>query len=405
MAATGATFTLVDLFCGAGGLSLGFSRAGFQVIQAIEHWGSAVQTYRDNLGHHVVESEITASTEVPPAVVIAGGPPCQGFSSAGRRRPDDDRNSLVSVFATIVARVKPRAFVFENVEGFFTQSEGRFVLDLLAPLLAAGYRIHVRKVNAANYGVPQHRKRVIAIGGLGWNPRFPDPSHTAHGAPGAGLATRSLPLAPTVLDGLRGLPPPSEVEPGVPPDHVASRLEGLDLKRAELLLPGQRMKDLPEDLWHESYRRRAFRRVMDGTPTERRGGAPSGMRRLCPDEPSKAITGGALRDFLHPLENRPLTLRECARIQTFPDEFTFAGSKSERTQMIGNAVPPRLAERIAQELLADLKAKRPEQPGGALLSFVPTLSEGLSPVLEKVVEKVWRSFSSRPPQLQKSLWD
>ena len=114
--------------------------------------------------------------------VIAGGPPCQGFSSAGMRRTGDKRNTLVACFAQIVTRKRPRAFVFENVEGFLTAEGGKRVLDLLTPLVTAGYRIHLRKVNAANYGVPQHRKRVIAIGGLGWEPSFPEPTHSAHGA-------------------------------------------------------------------------------------------------------------------------------------------------------------------------------------------------------------------------------
>src|SRR5206468_12426062 len=120
-------------------------------------------------------------------------------------------------------------------------------------------------------------------------------------------------------------------------------LVGVDLERAKALKPGQRMRDLPTELWHDSYRRRANRRVMDGTPTERRGGAPAGVRRLVPDAPSKAITGGSLAEFLHPSEDRSLTLRECARIQTFPDEFTFQGTCAERAQLIGNAVPPLLA--------------------------------------------------------------
>ena len=165
--------TVVDLFCGAGGLSLGLSRAGFRPICAIDHLAAAVQTYGDNLGDHVRVEEITETTQIPMADVIAGGPPCQGFSSAGLRRAGDARNSLVSVFAAIVAREKPKAFIFENVEGFLTTEDGNRVLDLLRPLIAVGYRIHLRKINAANYGVPQHRKRVIAIGGLGWNPPFP----------------------------------------------------------------------------------------------------------------------------------------------------------------------------------------------------------------------------------------
>jgi DNA (cytosine-5)-methyltransferase 1 len=398
--------TLVDLFCGAGGLSLGFQRAGFRVIHALDNWKPAVDTYRANIDDRVVEGEIVGTTEIPNSTVIAGGPPCQGFSSAGKRRGDDQRNSLVTVFARLVARMKPRAFVFENVEGFLTGANGRFVLDLLGPLLEAGYRVHVRKISAANYGVPQHRKRVVAIGGLGWNPSFPEPTHSARGAPGAHLAAERLPPTLSLADALAGLPPPSDCEPGSPLDHVNKPLEGIDLARAELLRPGQRMCDLPEQLWHDSYRRRAFRRVMDGVPTERRGGAPSGVRRLRPDEPSKAITGGSLRDFLHPFEHRPLTIRECARLQTFPDDFVFLGSKADKAQLIGNAVPPLLAEKIARLLMTDLDTQRHTEPAGALLTFVPTLSNGMSPALEAVVRKVRRRFGAgAQKELQGTLWD
>src|SRR5262249_38211253 len=152
---------------------------------------------------------------------------------------------------------------------------------------------------------------------------------------------------------------------------------------------GERMRDLPEHLWHESYRRRAFRRVMDGTPSERRGGAPAGLRRLLREEPSKAITGGALRDFLHPTEHRTLTLRECARLQTFPDCWDFAGSKADKIQVIGNAVPPLLALKIAELLIRDLDQPSCDSSGnGRLLSFVPTASAGMSPALEKVEQGI-----------------
>jgi DNA (cytosine-5)-methyltransferase 1 len=152
------------------------------------------------------------------------------------------------------------------------------------------------------------------------------------------------------------------------------------------------MRDLPIELWHDSYRRRAYRRVMDGTPTERRGGAPAGIRRLVLDEPCKAITGGALAEFLHPSEDRNLTLRECARIQTFPDDFCFRGTCTEQARLIGNAVPPLLASIIARTLAADLLlTKRPSDPG-RLLSFVPTLSNGMSPLLERVTKTVRAAF-------------
>ena len=142
--------TLVDLFCGAGGLACGFSRAGFKTIHAMDSWEPAVQTYLRNLGDHVEQASITEQTELPNATVIAGGPPCQGFSSAGRRRDGDERNSSVAVFAGLIASYRPVAFVFENVEGFLTNAEGQFVIDLLEPILEAGYHVHLQKINAAN---------------------------------------------------------------------------------------------------------------------------------------------------------------------------------------------------------------------------------------------------------------
>jgi DNA (cytosine-5)-methyltransferase 1 len=392
---------VIDLFCGAGGMALGFVGAGFDVSLAYDSWECAAATYRGNLGEHISHDAIGDHLELPPTTVIIGGPPCQGFSSAGARRDDDHRNTLVAVFARLIARHRPSAFVFENVEGFLTGGGGRFVFDLLDPLIEAGYRIHLRKVNAANYGVPQHRKRVLGIGGLGWDPSFPAPTHTAHGAPGALLGGTHLPLAPSINDALRGLPPATIGTHDN--DHTYSALEGLDVERARQLGPGQRMRDLPEQLWHESYKRRAYRRVMDGTPVEKRGGPPAGLRRLRADEPSKAITGAAINEFLHPDEDRPLTIRECARIQTFPDNFVFFGTRRDRAQQIGNAVPPHFAEVIARTLLHDLDSRTEAASTGALLSFTPTLSTGMSPILNEVRRKVEKRY--RCPTPQRLLWD
>lgn len=196
--------TAIDLFSGCGGFSLGFERAGFKVIASYDCWEPAIETYRRNFSHTAHLSKLSLETELPQSLVIVGGPPCQGFSSAGRRQTDDERNTLVRVFSDLVVRHKPMAFVFENVEGFLTQDRGRFVFDLLEPLIAAGYHIHVRKVNAAHFGVPQHRKRVLAIGGLGWDPTFPEYTHSALGAPGARLANvYRLPFGPTLGERLR----------------------------------------------------------------------------------------------------------------------------------------------------------------------------------------------------------
>lgn len=401
--------TVVDLFCGAGGLSAGFQSTGFKSVLAIDSWAPAVVTYRQNLGEHVFEQYVTSGMDLPRCDVLAGGPPCQGFSSAGLRRSDDERNSLVSVFAALIAKHQPRAFVFENVEGFLTGSSGKFVLELLEPVIDAGYRVHLRKVNAANFGVPQHRKRVVAIGGLGWSPSFPAFTHSAFGAPGAELARAFTALTvPTVSKALSVLPKAvTRGEESLDEDHTFAPLDGDDLKRARLLKQGQRMADLPEELWHDSFRKRAFRRVKDGTPTERRGGAPSGVRRLREDEPSKAITGGSLRDFLHPTENRSLTIRECAILQTFPITFQFFGSPADRIQLVGNAVPPLFALRIAECLKNDLACLDDREKGpGELLSFVPTLSTGMSPALESTTRQVKLRFLRKSgKERQLSLWD
>jgi DNA (cytosine-5)-methyltransferase 1 len=160
------------------------------------------------------------------------------------------------------------------------------------------------------------------------------------------------------------------------------------------------MRDLPRDLWHGSYERRAYRRVMDGMPTERRGGAPFGIRRLRLDQPSKAVTGGARSEFVHPIENRFLTLRECARVQSFPDTFLFCGTASERVTLVGNAVPPILARVFAESMARDVSVSKPVAEDGCLISFVPTLSSGMSPALESVSRLIARNVPTAFAQLQ-----
>jgi DNA (cytosine-5)-methyltransferase 1 len=246
---------------------------------------------------------------------------------------------------------------------------------------------------------------VIAIGGLHWDPVFPDATHRAFGAPGASLAGSCLPPTPTLRCAIGDLPAPSVEDSNAPlPDHVVRPLSNDDLERAKLLAEGECMRDLPEELWHNSYRRRAYRRVMDGTPTERRGGAPAGLRRLRGDEPCKAITSGARTEFLHPREDRSLTLRECARIQTFPDRFVFSGSTSERALLIGNAVPPRLAEILGRSIQDIFFRNNVGRTEGALLSFVPTLSEGMSPALRRTTNLIRKRFSCSNEDTQALLW-
>ena len=396
----GARLSSVDLFAGAGGLTLGLQRAGFEAVLAIDDCDPAVGTLRRNFGEKAVSEgcvrELTASDVLASAGgtvpwLVAGGPPCQGFTSAGARRAGDARNTLVGEFARVVCEVRPRWFLFENVEGMLTAADGDFVVDLLDGVLDAGYSVRLRKVNVANYGAAQLRKRVIAIGRLGADPGFPAPSHHAYGAPGARTdGTASLPPAPTVADALAGLGDPAcDAHSARVQGHVAAPVSGFDARRFGLLGPGQTMRDLPEELQHHSYARRANRRVSDGTPSERRGGAPTGIRRLRADEPSKAITSAASREFVHPFEDRCLTLRECARLQGFPDSFEFLGSRSDQATLIGNAIPPPFAELLGQWVADRERSPSPCADGAPRLhEFHVANGSAMSPALSRVTDRV-----------------
>ena len=396
--------TAIDLFCGAGGLSLGLKRAGFSVSLAVDNWSAAKDTYSENFpgvpflledikslrGVDLLREAGFSLADAP--TLIAGGPPCQGFSSAGRQEPQDPRNTLVNAFSSLIAELRVPFFLFENVEGFLTVGRGSAVFEFLDPIVEAGYKVDLRKINAANYGVPQLRKRVLAIGSLSGIPSYPSPTHRAHGSPGAHLAGKDLPRVPTLQEAIGDL---EHRMMGLFDGHVRETLTGLDLQRSISLRPGQTMRDLPDELQHVSYSKRANRRVRDGMPTERRGGAPAGIRRLRPDEPSKAITGSATNEFLHPSLNSFLTIRECARLQTFPDQFNFIGTKREQALLIGNAVPPDLAEKFGISMLSDcvsLRESKSVPSMGRLLSFSPTLSSGMSPILSEVVGLVKKRY-------------
>lgn len=383
--------TVVDLFCGAGGLSLGLAAAGLNVVLASDFWSPAATTHRHNMPDHpflevdirdVIPEDIHAYAGGRPPTIIGGGPPCQGFSSAGGRKAADERNSLVGHYARLATEARPEIILFENVEGFLTTGGGSFVAELLDPLIDAGYSVRLEKLNVANFGVPQLRKRVIAIAALGRIPVALKPTHSADGAPGVWRVGQGLP-ATVSLDEVLATVQVSPEDPLSKPKVPSER----DLARIQALKPGQTMRDLDPELHHQSYARRANRRVSDGTPSERRGGAPVGLRRLIGNEPSKAITSAATTEFIHPTEDRPLTLREAAHIQTFPDDFQFLGTRSQIATMVGNAIPPRFAKAIGNALLETLEQPQSE-PQGQIVDFMVTRAEQMSPALKRVVEAV-----------------
>lgn len=411
--------SIVTLFSGAGGLSLGFKAAGLAPAFAADSDPDACATYGRNLGldAHVLDLGAADPSRLlrllapfRDCAAVVGGPPCQGFSTAGARRADDPRNSLVFRYFDIVDFLNPRWFLFENVEGLLTSGGGRSIHDLTASFIARGYAVRVEKVNFAAYGLPQSRKRVLIMGNrIGLPFHLPEETHSY--SAGKHRSRTLLPFGPSLAEAIADLPAAAAEESAltygtapVSPYAAALRLGSEDVAhhyaapskadaaRYALLGPGQTMKDLPEEAWHPSFRARAFRRVSDGTPTERRGGAPFGLRRLVAADAAPTVTGAASREFVHPTEDRPLTLREAARLQSFPDSFTFSGPHAAKAQQIGNAVPPLAASRLAAALHeADGRAgagvgRRSARPG--LLGFRLTDSAGKSPALQEAERRL-----------------
>lgn len=407
---------VVSLFSGAGGLSSGFASAGLKPIVAAELDAHACATYERNLGtpalnidlggHDAVDnlSRAVGSREVS---AVIGGPPCQGFSTAGNRQSTDPRNSLIFNYFAVVESFRPRWFLFENVEGLLTSGGGRAVVNLVRAFIDRGYVVRLEKINFASYGLPQGRKRVVLVGNrLGADFELPAATHAFNA--GKHRSVSGLPAAPSLLEAIGGLGPARENYDGRTPfvsDKPVNAFDELiragasdvslhswaaseaDKKRYAHLQPGETMRDLPEELWHSSFKRRAFRRVKDGTPTERRGGSPSGLKRLRGDFNSLTITSAATREFIHPSENRPLTLREAARLQSFPDTYEFDGPINAKAQQIGNAFPPMCATILARHLIAldgkfggGLAIPKALEP--SLLGYRLTEASGMSPALQ-----------------------
>jgi DNA (cytosine-5)-methyltransferase 1 len=409
---------VVSLFAGAGGFSYGFSQAGLKPIFGAEIDFDACRSYEMNVGSPCHQLDLgmidpnavkALAGGIRPFIVI-GGPPCQGFSTAGPRNASDPRNRLIFNYLAIVEALAPRWFIFENVEGLLTSGDGRDIAMLVREFVSLGYTVRLQKVNLAAYGVPQTRKRVLIIGNrMGLDFDFPREMYSYDS--GKARKASDLPMAPSLDEALSGLGRPSAEKSQLTPyastnpvtafDGIMRRgnalftvtqhfqaVEVAEKRQIELLGPGQTMKDLPPELWHDSFKRRANRRVSDGTPTARRGGAPSGIKRLHGHLQSLTITGAASREFIHPREHRPLTIRECARLQTFPDQYQWEGNNASVIQQIGNAVPPIAASVLAKHIQeldgqfgSGLQRASSENPP-KFLGFVLTEATGMSPALK-----------------------
>lgn len=336
----------VDLFAGAGGLSLGFHQAnlGYEPVFAVEIDSAAARTFKRNFNCHVHDGPIEDVEQYPEADVIIGGPPCQGFSPLGRDRDADSRaqlNELWQQYVRAVKLIKPKAFVIENVPQFQKSAQFHKLLELMeTDEVLKQYQYNFGVLNAADYGVPQRRRRGIFVAVRGENP-VPWPPKRTHGPESESKQKyRSVREA---IGNLPAMPKNSEIE------YDGSR-QDLHLKRNPTQMSLERYRAIPEG----GNRFDLARNRPDLLPrcwANKPSGTTDVMGRLWWDEPSFTIRTEFYKPekgrYLHPKEDRPITHREAARIQTFPDEFFFEGTKIEVARQIGNAVPPRLGEALA----------------------------------------------------------
>lgn len=304
---------IISLFSGAGGLDLGLERAGHSVIWANDCDPDAVATYRRNFGERIDPRPIQEipDSAFPVADAVVGGFPCQGFSLANRlRTPEDERNHLFVQFARVLGLVKPAYFIAENVRGILSLGGGKVAAEVLTTFRRCGYRVVVSPLNAADFGVPQARVRVIFLG-------------TRNDLPAS--ATLAFPR----------------------PTHA--RADQLVDGRRPWATIGEALEDLPEpDAPHD-----LFNHVCSNYKVTNRNF--TGHRWTDPNKPSPTILargngGGGVCAIQHPRNHRRLSVRESAVVQTFPMGFVFEGRLNSMYRQVGNAVPPRLAEHLGRAL-------------------------------------------------------
>lgn len=334
-------------------MSLGFAQQGFLPVWANDFNADAVKTYIANFGPHCEFGDLleilAKKDEIPEADVVVGGPPCQGFSLLNKGREGDTRRQLWRPFLEVVRHSRARLFVMENVPQILGSDEYQ---QILAAAKADGFKVVASKLYAADYGVPQNRIRAVIIGVRGIDPKqyFP-PKPTHRKPPSAPELIQSEPrcLWRTVRDAIEDLPFPvgTEIQMVDPP---------LDLHfgRTPTAMSIARYKAIPEQGMN---REDLLRNAPELTPNcwlNKKGGTDL-FGRLWWDRPAFTIRTEFFKPekgrYLHPEQNRPLTHREAARLQGFPDSFKFCGSKIEIARQIGNAVPPPLANAIAKAVL------------------------------------------------------
>lgn len=346
---------LVDVFAGCGGLTEGFRQAGFEPLMAVESNGSAAATYGANFGDHVLNRKIedVPSKEFPIAELLVGGPPCQGFSNLGKQDANDPRNLLWREYERAVEAVQPSVFVLENVPQFLKSDQYRLLERSVIDGPLREYELTSGLVNAADHGVAQRRIRAIVIGSRSGKAQLPSATHDGpENWVGLRTALAGIPFEtgpPTLPQRGRedGIPGPFKAHE----IHLGRNPKPLSLERYDYIPPGGNRFDLPDRLKPPCW-------------LNKRSGTADVMGRLEWDKPSLTIRTEFFKPekgrSLHPewdvedpdrRVNRSISHWEAARIQSFPDDFVWCGTKLEIARQIGNAVPPVLAGAIAKSLL------------------------------------------------------
>ena len=301
---------VVSLFSGAGGLDLGFKMAGHTIVWANDLYEDAVETYKKNLGNHITCKDIkeVSTKDIPECDIVIGGFPCQGFSVANwKRHVDDERNTLYKQLIRVISDKTPKFFLAENVKGLTSMEHGEVFKLILSDFEKMGYVVKYQIMNAADYGVPQTRQRVIIVGvrnDIDFVYEYPEPTNNKNGT--------GYPRWISVSEALKDLPNPDE--PNSIPNHTYSKYK----------------------LQFNGY---------------------IGHRPLDPNKPAPTVTArgdnkGGVVILPHPNGLRRMSCRELATVQSFPIDFEFVGNNSSVYRQIGNAVPPLLAKAVAEQFNA-----------------------------------------------------
>lgn len=359
---------VIGLFSGCGGLDLGFKQAGYDIIWANDILDDACETYKLNIGNHIINEDITKINldVIPSADVIVGGPPCQGFSGIGKRDPNDDRSALVYSYLDVVNKIQPKVFLFENVTGIKSSKayDGSKVIDNLKKAFEdIGYHINIYTLNAADYGVPQKRKRVFIIGNkLGTDITAPTQTHFDN-VPNKKQWISSFEAisdleSPTENGNIKYKHEPiSDYQLLMRKNSNETTLQIIpyssptDKEIIKHVKPGGNYMDIPDEV--------STKRIMYFKST---GGRTTTYGRLDPEKPNYTLNTHFNRPNIgcniHYNEDRMITIREGLRFQSFPDDFHLI-SKTKRNYyvQVGNAVPPLLSKAWAEHLLQYLTEK------------------------------------------------